>query len=151
VAILIEDYDAPILSARAQPELADQITKLLQKFYVVIKDVEEYRGLTFFTGVTERSGTTIFFEVNNVMDLTFHDDFDSICGFTCAELDTFFQGRLEQALIELKTSNQLTPGATMADLREIILERCEGLVMEDQTRVLNPSALFNIFGQGGVK
>ncbi|MDR2142145.1 MAG: AAA family ATPase [Deltaproteobacteria bacterium] len=70
VAILIDEYDAPILSEITQPELADQIRKALKKFYAVLKDSEEYRGFTFITGVTKFTKTSIFSDLNNLEDLT---------------------------------------------------------------------------------
>jgi hypothetical protein len=145
VAILIDEYDAPILSEISQPKLADQIRQLLKKFYGVLKDSEEYRGFTFITGVTRFTKTSIFSELNNLSDLTLNRKFASICGFTIDEFDTLFQEHMEQALDELKTYDQLAPEATIADLRSKILEWYDGYSWDGVTRVLNPWSLLGFF------
>ncbi|MDR2141388.1 MAG: hypothetical protein LBR11_06305 [Deltaproteobacteria bacterium] len=92
-----------------------------------------------------------FFELNNVLDLTFHDDFASIFDFTLDVFDSIFQERLEQALVELKKSNQLTPEATIVDQWEIILEPCDGLTLADQSRVLSPDSILSFLDRDGVQ
>ncbi|MDR2140975.1 MAG: ATP-binding protein [Deltaproteobacteria bacterium] len=147
VAILIDEYDAPILRRISQPILADQIRDLLKDFYGVLKASSEYRGFTFITGVTRFTKTSIFSDLNNLMDLTLNRKFASICGFTVDEFDSLFQEHLELALDELKNSDQLAPDATVSDLRAKILEWYDGYSWDGLNRVLNPWSLLNFFNE----
>ncbi|MDR2140440.1 MAG: ATP-binding protein, partial [Deltaproteobacteria bacterium] len=145
VAILIDEYDTPILSSIAKPGLANEIRQLLKKFYGVLKDSAEYRGFTFITGVTRLTKTSIFSDLNNLMDLTVNDDYAAICGLTLEEFDAIFQERLEHTLIKMKSKGRLEPATTVAELRAKILEWYDGYSWDGQTRVLNPWSLLNFF------
>jgi hypothetical protein len=141
VAILIDEYDAPILSEIANPELADEIRQLLKKFYGVLKATSEYRGFTFITGVTRFAKTSIFSDLKNLEDLTVNDDFASICGFTLEEFDSIIQERLELTLTKMKLKGRLEPETTVAELRAKILEWYDGYSWDGETRVINPWSL----------
>ncbi|MDR2140324.1 MAG: AAA family ATPase, partial [Deltaproteobacteria bacterium] len=72
-AILIDEYDAPIIRHLNQPEKADQIRKVFQEFYSALKNAEKDRGFTFITGVTKFTKASIFSALNNLVDLTLDD------------------------------------------------------------------------------
>ncbi|MDR0548370.1 MAG: AAA family ATPase, partial [Deltaproteobacteria bacterium] len=80
VAVLIDEYDAPILAQIERPELAKEIRDATSSFYAVLKNVEKYRGFTFITGVTKFSKTSIFSSLNNFEDLTLDKNYATICG-----------------------------------------------------------------------
>ncbi|MDR2141316.1 MAG: AAA family ATPase, partial [Deltaproteobacteria bacterium] len=120
-AILIDEHDAPILSKITEPSLAAGIRDTLKLFYSVMKDMEEFRGFTFITGVTKFAQTPIFSGRNNLADLTLNRRYANICGFTIDEFDTLFQDRLEESLEELKEFGEIDQTDTAVDLRRKIL------------------------------
>jgi hypothetical protein len=147
VSILIDEYDAPILSQLDNPAQAEKIRKRLQLFYGVLKQKEKIRGFSFVTGVTRFVKTSIFSGLNNLIDLTLNKKYATICGFTLEELDSFFAEHLEAMLANFKARGVLpqvlTPEATAVDLRRLILEWYDGYSWDGETRVLNPWAILN--------
>jgi hypothetical protein len=81
-AVLIDEYDAPILSQIGNTELTKDIQNTMGTFYGTIKATEKYRGFTFITGITKFAPTSVFSRFNILDDLTFDEDFAEICGFT---------------------------------------------------------------------
>ncbi|MDR2140635.1 MAG: ATP-binding protein [Deltaproteobacteria bacterium] len=144
-AILIDEYDSPILNNLAQPEVAEQVGGVLTEFFGALKTVEESRGFIFITGVTKFAKVSIFSELNNLVDLTLHRDYADICGFTISEFDALFQERLEQGLENLKFNGEIEQDATAQDLRKKILDWYDGYSWNGRSRVLNPWSLLNFF------
>ncbi|MDR0620583.1 MAG: AAA family ATPase, partial [Deltaproteobacteria bacterium] len=144
VAVLIDEYDKPILDKIGKPELAEAIREFLRNFYGVLKAVEG-RGFTFITGVTKFTHTSIFSELNDLVDLTFSDKHPDICGLTINELDSLFPEYMEKALSKLKSDGVLPDGAEMADLRKLILDWYDGYSWDGKTRVLNPWSILSFF------
>jgi hypothetical protein len=144
-AILLDEYDSPILNNLAKPELADQTREVLKEFFGALKAAEESRGFIFITGITKFAKVSIFSELNNLVDLTLHEDYADICGFTISEFDALFQERLEQGLEHLKFKGEIEQDATALDLRNKILDWYDGYSWNGRSRVLNPWSLLNFF------
>jgi hypothetical protein len=144
-AILIDEYDAPILEALDRPKLATQIRKTLKNFFSALKRAEKSRGFTFITGVTKFTQTSIFSGLNNLVDLTLNRRYANICGFTIEEFDTLFQDRLEESLEELKEFGEIDKDDTVVDLRDKIMEWYDGYSWNGRTQVLNPWSLLSFF------
>ncbi|MDR2141375.1 MAG: ATP-binding protein [Deltaproteobacteria bacterium] len=144
-AILIDEYDAPILSKITEPSLAAGIRDSLKLFYSVMKDMEKYRGFTFITGVSKFAQTSIFSGLNNLFDLTLDREYANICGFTIEEFDTLFQDQLVESLELLKKFGEIDQADTVVDLRRKILEWYDGYSWDGITRVLNPWSLLSFF------
>ncbi|MDR2367526.1 MAG: AAA family ATPase, partial [Deltaproteobacteria bacterium] len=51
VALLIDEYDAPVLNQLENPILAEEIGRVLKSFYNVIKANESQRGFTLLIGI----------------------------------------------------------------------------------------------------
>ena len=154
VAILIDEYDAPILSEIGRPRLAEQIRDSMGKFYGVLKDCEKKRGPTFLTGVTKFAQTSLFSKLNNLEDLSLDPKFADICGLTYEEFDAFLvnqasgpkaPSQLDQALEGFISNGYLPSWATVDDLRNQVLAKYDGYTWDGKTRLLNPWSVFNAF------
>ena len=146
VAVLIDEYDAPILNQITKPELAFDIRETLATFYATLKGSEKLRGFTLITGVTKFVQASVFSKLNNLDDLTLKEDYAAICGFTVdEEFDALFGDRLDPALERLKAEGLLTPDQTKDDLRAQILEKYDGYSWDGRTKVLNPWSILNFF------
>lgn len=86
VAVLVDEYDAPILLSLEDRLLNDQVRDVLQSFYKVLKSASEYVKYCFITGVSRFTHTTIFSGLNNLKDISDSPDYGGICGITEAEL-----------------------------------------------------------------
>jgi hypothetical protein len=145
VAVLIDEYDTPILNQIEKPAFAEEIRETLRSFYGRLKDKEIERGFTLIAGVTRFPQTFDFFGLNNLDDLTLDQDYANICGFTLAEFDALFSDRLEETLNSLKAYGSFGPETKVSDLRQKILDWYDGYSWDGATRVLNPWAILNFF------
>ncbi len=94
VAVLVDEYDKPILDALDAPETARANRDFLRGVYGVIKDADAYVRFSFFTGVSKFSKVSLFSGLNNLIDITLEPEFSAICGYTDRDLDTVFSPEL---------------------------------------------------------
>ena len=94
VAVLIDEYDKPILDALEVPEVARANRDFLRGLYATIKDSDAHVKFTFLTGVSKFSKVHIFSGLNNLTDITLDPDYSAICGYTETDLDTVFAPEL---------------------------------------------------------
>lgn len=90
VAILIDEYDSPILHAMGDPKRAIEIRDGLQFFFRTIKGLGRLINFIFITGVTSFSKAGLFSGLNNLQVLTFDAKYDALCGYTDVEIDHYF-------------------------------------------------------------
>ena len=95
VAVLVDEYDKPILDALRQPETARANRDYLRGLYSVIKSCDAHVRFCFLTGVSKFSKVNLFSGLNNLKDITLDRRFSSICGYTEGDLDAVFSDRLE--------------------------------------------------------
>ena len=94
VAILVDEYDKPILDALDAPEVARANRDFLRGLYAVVKDCDAHIRFSFITGVSKFSKVSLFSGLNNLKDITLNPRFSAICGYTDADLDTVFAPEL---------------------------------------------------------
>jgi hypothetical protein len=97
VALLIDEYDYPILHHIHNEESAQEIREVLKAFYAVIKGLDKHLKFGFLTGVSKFSQTSIFSGLNNLNDISLHSDFNPLLGYTRNEIVTYFAPHLLQA------------------------------------------------------
>ncbi len=97
VVILIDEYDKPIVQYIEKDNTKQAIINrdILKSFYGGLKDSGKYLRFVFLTGVSKFSKVSIFSDLNYFTDLTLSDDFNTICGFTEAEIRQYCYGGLE--------------------------------------------------------
>ena len=94
VAVLIDEYDKPILDALEVPEVARANRDFLRGLYAVIKDCDAHVRFTFITGVSKFSKVSLFSGLNNLTDITLEPEYSALCGYTDADLDAVFAPEL---------------------------------------------------------
>ena len=94
VAILVDEYDKPILDALEVPEIARANRDVLRGLYATIKDCDAHFRFTFLTGVSKFSKVRLFSGLNNLTDITIDPRYSAICGYTEEDLDTVFAPEL---------------------------------------------------------
>ena len=95
VAVLVDEYDKPILDALEAPETARANRDYLRGLYSVVKDADADIRFSFFTGVSKFSKVSLFSGLNNLIDITLEPGFSAVCGYTDRDLDTVFGPELE--------------------------------------------------------
>jgi hypothetical protein len=91
VAILIDEYDKPLLSTFHDKELNKKYRNILKGFYGVLKSADEDIQFTLLTGVTKFSQVSIFSDLNHLKDISMLKEYGTLCGLTQSEIE----GRLE--------------------------------------------------------
>ena len=94
VAVLIDEYDKPILDALEVPEVARANRDFLRGLYATIKDSDAHIKFTFLTGVSKFSKVSLFSGLNNLTDITIDPQYSAVCGYTEEDLDTVFAPEL---------------------------------------------------------
>jgi hypothetical protein len=96
VAVLIDEYDKPILDNITNPDLALELRDELKNFYSVLKDADQYLKLVFITGVSKFSKVSLFSGLNNLRDISVEPEYSAICGYTQQELESNFEEELSR-------------------------------------------------------
>ena len=94
VAVLVDEYDKPILDAIERPEVALANRGYLRGLYGVIKASDAHVHFTFLTGVSKFTKVSVFSVLNNLTDLTLDRRYSAICGYTERDLDMVFAPEL---------------------------------------------------------
>ena len=115
VVILVDEYDKPLLQTMGVNEaLNEEYRNMLKAFYSVIKTCDQYIRFVFLTGVTKFSKISIFSDLNNLKDISMHQNYAGICGITQTELEKNFQPEI-QALAQRQ---QLDYQHAIAELKQ---------------------------------
>ncbi len=94
VAVLVDEYDKPILDALEVPEVARANRDFLRGLYSTVKFADAHIRFTFITGVSKFSKVSLFSGLNNLKDITLDGRYSALCGYTEADLDTVFAPEL---------------------------------------------------------
>ena len=95
VAVLVDEYDKPILDALEAPEVARANRNYLRGLYAVLKSCDAQVRFCMLTGVSRFSKVSLFSGLNNLIDITLEPAYSSICGYTESDLDDVFAAELE--------------------------------------------------------
>jgi hypothetical protein len=90
VAVVIDEYDKPLLSTIDEPQKHKELKSALKGFYGVLKSSDAHLRFSFLTGVTKFSKVSIFSDLNNLTDISMDPRFADICGITQEELEGNF-------------------------------------------------------------
>ena len=93
-AVLVDEYDKPILDALGDPAAADANRDYLRGLYGAIKNCDAHIEKCFVTGTSRFPRTSLFSAANQFTDLTLDPRYEAVCGFTDDELDRFFAPEL---------------------------------------------------------
>ena len=94
VAVLVDEYDKPILDALEVPEVARANRDFLRGLYSTVKFADAHIRFTFITGVSKFSKVSLFSGLNNLIDITLEPSYSALCGYTDADLDAVFAPEL---------------------------------------------------------
>ncbi|MDR1820091.1 MAG: AAA family ATPase [Methanobrevibacter sp.] len=135
IVILIDEYDAPIIDNINNTELADENRKILQNFYNVLKNSEEYVKFVFVTGLSKFTKTSIFSKFNNLKELSLNDDYSTICGITHQELEDNYHEHIQNIADE----NNYTYKEAMNKFNHFY----DGYSWDGENNVFNPYSTLN--------
>ena len=140
MVILIDEYDKPLIATLENEELNNYYRSVLKAFYSVIKSLNGYIHLSFLTGVTKFSKVSIFSDLNNLIDISFRNDYSAICGITQEELEKEFSFNIG----ELATKE----GISYNEMIQKLKKKYDGYhFSDDLLGIYNPFSLLNSFDE----
>ena len=95
VAVLVDEYDKPILDVLDDPDLARANRDYLRGFYGIIKGSARHVRFVFVTGVSMFSKVSLFSGLNNLRDISLDPRYATICGYTEDDVDRVFGPELD--------------------------------------------------------
>ncbi len=141
VVLLIDEYDKPIIDYLGKNfEQAEANRIILKTFYSVIKDCDPYIEFMMITGVSKFSKVSIFSELNNLTDITFHRRYLKLTGITQKELE----GNFKENIAELAEENNMTEEALKVEIKRWY----DGYSWNGKTFLYNPYSLLCYFDYG---
>lgn len=94
VALLIDEYDNPILRALKNTDLACEIRDGIRSFFAAVKGLDSELDFVFITGVSNFAKAGLFSGLNNLQVVTLDDRFACVCGYTQEEIIHSFKDYL---------------------------------------------------------
>ncbi len=82
VAILVDEYDKPLLQTVDKPDLQEKYRDTLKSFYSNLKSQDEHIRFAMLTGVTKFGHLSIFSDLNNLKDISIDSAYSAICGIS---------------------------------------------------------------------
>lgn len=104
VALIIDEYDAPLLDVVHEEQNLAALRRAMQNFYSPIKSLDPYLEFVFLTGITKFAQLSIFSELNNLFNISMYDQYSAICGISSEELHTQMQPDVERLAEHLHLS-----------------------------------------------
>ena len=140
VAVIIDEYDAPLLDVLHENEVLKDMREVMQEFYQRLKMLEPKIKFCFITGITKFSQLSIFSTINNLTNVTMDPVFSNICGITEDELQTVLKEDIEMLAQETFMS--------FVAMHQKLKLRYDGYhFTKNPTDVYNPFSLLKAFQQ----
>lgn len=106
VAVLVDEYDKPLLNTIDNETLHTAYRNTLKAFFSVLKSMDARLRFVFITGVSKFSHVSVFSDLNNLNDISMDPRYVDICGISEQELHEYFDGSIQ----ELADANGMTFG-----------------------------------------
>jgi hypothetical protein len=142
VAILIDEYDKPILDylETSKIEQAKANQEILGIFYGALKDADAYIRFLFITGISKFTKVSLFSKLNNLYDLTLDPQYAALVGYTQSELEQNFAVYLDEV-------SAVFPEFTREELLDEIRLWYNGYSWDGKTRLYNPFGILLFLAQ----
>ena len=144
VAILVDEYDKPLLHTLDNPELQKEHRDTMKAFYSVCKTQDRHIKFALFTGVTKFSKVSVFSDLNNLTDISMDARYVELCGITEKEI----RHTLDAQVGEMAEANDMSKDECYEKLKE----RYDGYHFEaDTVGIYNPYSLLSALSSKSFK
>ena len=138
VAILVDEYDKPMLQSIGNVELQKKFRDTLKPFYGALKTMDGCIKFALLTGVTKFGKVSVFSDLNNLDDIYMRNQYIDICGVSEQEI----HDNLEAELHDFADIRGVTYDKLCSELRE----RYDGYhFTHNSIGIYNPFSLLNAF------
>jgi hypothetical protein len=141
--LLIDEYDAPVIVAAGKEQtkfnrkLLDDTRDVMRSFYAQIKIADDDLKHAFITGITKFTRMGVFFQLNNLEDISLSSEFSALMGYTQKELETHFAPFITAAALKLSLSEE--------SLLDQIREYYNGFSFDGEQLLYNPFSILSFF------
>ena len=143
VALIIDEYDAPLLDVVHEELNLVALRRAMQNFYSPIKSLDPYLEFVFLTGITKFAQLSIFSELNNLFNISMYDKYSAICGISSEELHTQMLPDVERLAEHLHLS--------MDETFERLKRKYDGYHFSKNSEdVYNPFSLIKALASGDI-
>lgn len=143
VALIIDEYDAPLLDVVHEELNLAALRRAMQNFYSPIKSLDPYLEFVFLTGITKFAQLSIFSELNNLFNISMYDKYSAICGISSEELHTQMLPDVERLAEHLHLS--------MDETFERLKRKYDGYHFSKNSEdVYNPFSLIKALASGDI-
>ena len=138
VAVIIDEYDAPLLDVLHDDETLKEMREVMQEFYQRLKMLDPMLKFCFITGITKFSQLSIFSTINNLYNVSMLPEYAAICGITDEELTT----TLAPDIALMAQANGITP----EEMHQRLKQHYDGYHFARQSPdIYNPFSLIKAF------
>jgi len=140
VVVIVDEYDAPMLSYLHDESKLTEVRQIMQEFYQTLKECDAEERFVFITGITKFSQLSIFSTINNLTNISLDKKYSAICGFTETELHEAFDTDMELLAEEYKVSKE--------EVKVEIKRRYDGYhFCHTSEDIYNPYSIMKTFAQ----
>ncbi|WP_018338437.1 ATP-binding protein [Butyricimonas synergistica] len=151
--VLIDEYDKPILDVldtgletvvgENRMSLEDRNRGILKGFYSVFKAADEHLQFVLLTGVTKFSQVSVFSGFNQPKDISMHPRYESLCGITQKEMESYFAESIAAIAARRQCSAE--------EMKRQLKFQYDGYHFgEEMVDIYNPFSLLNAFDSGRI-
>ncbi|MDR1038036.1 MAG: AAA family ATPase [Deltaproteobacteria bacterium] len=138
VAVLIDEYDSPLISNMNDPDNLSSVKEILSEFCLSIKSASQIIRFIFITGISSFSPYSPSSSLNSLTDITFDTEYSTLCGFTPNEILRNYTDSIFRAYDSLLNEKILSQHATITDMLNLIRDWYDGYSWDGNNKVLNP-------------
>ena len=136
--VILDEYDAPLLDYLHKPDELQQVRRIMQEFYQMVKVCDADEQFVFITGITKFSQLSIFSTLNNLTNISMDPAYTAICGITKDELLTVFDTDIQMLADEY--------GRPKQEVIETLKLQYDGYHFGKKSEdIFNPYSLMNAF------
>ena len=140
VAILVDEYDKPLLQSIGNKDVQTELRNMLKPFYGVLKTMDGCIKFALLTGVTKFGKVSVFSDLNHLMDISMDQRYTEICGISERELHTCFR----EEIMDLAARQSMS----FEDVTEKLRIAYDGYHFAPNTEGLyNPFSVLNTFAR----
>jgi hypothetical protein len=139
VAVLVDEYDKPVLDFIDRPDEAEYVRTVMRDFYAQIKSQDESVRFVFITGITKFSKMGVFSALNNLEDISMDAPYAAMLGYTESEMRGSFVDYIGRAA--------RTTGRSAEDLVSEMRDYYDGFSFDGKSRLYNPFSTLLFFSK----
>ena len=136
--VILDEYDAPLLDYLHKPGELEQVRRIMQEFYQMVKVCDKDEQFVFITGITKFSQLSIFSTLNNLTNISMDTEYTALCGITKDEMLTVFDPDIQTLADRYHCSKE--------EMIDMLKQQYDGYHFgEDSQDIFNPYSLVNAF------